>query len=278
MMKKILLGFFMLSSMINFAQENSFEFHEYKNKGKFFAYWGWNRETYSNSDITFKGNDYHFTLNDVAAREKVKPFALDPYLHPLKITIPQTNVRLGYFFKENYSVSIGVDHMKYVMYNNRIGTITGTINTGGDFDGVYDHDKILVSEDFLTFEHTDGLNYVNVEVDRFDNIDEFLNFRVRGIDIAITEGIGVGMLYPKTNTKLLGKERYDDFTLAGWGASAHVGINITFFKHFFVQSNVKFGYIDMNNIRTTKSSDDSASQHFTFLERSILFGGRFRLF
>ncbi|PCI35239.1 MAG: hypothetical protein COB60_03940 [Flavobacteriaceae bacterium] len=277
-MKKILLGFFMIFSITSIAQESGFEFQEYKNKGKFFAYWGWNRENYSTSDISFKGDNYNFTLKDVAAHEKVKPFALDPYLHPLKITIPQTNLRIGYFFKENYSVSVGVDHMKYVMYNNRIGNITGTINTGGDFDGIYTNDEILVSEDFLTFEYTDGLNYINVEVDRFDNIDKFLNFKVRGIDIAVTEGIGVGLMYPKSNTKILGKERYDDFNVAGWGMSAHVGINITAFKHFFIQSNLKVGYIDMDNIRTTKNTNDSASQHFTFIERSILFGGRFRLF
>ncbi len=277
-MKKILLGFLMLSCIGSFAQESSFEFQEYKNKGKFFAYWGWNRENYSTSDISFKGKDYEFTLSDVAAREKVKPFALDPYFHPLKITIPQTNMRIGYFFKENYSVSIGVDHMKYVMYNNRMGTITGTINTGGKYDGVYKNDKILVSEDFLTFEHTDGLNYINVEVDRFDNIDKFLNFKVRGIDIAVTEGLGVGLMYPRSNTKILGKERYDQFNVAGWGASGHVGLNITVFKYFFIQGNYKVGYIDMDNIRTTNSTDDSASQHFTFVERSFLFGARFKLF
>ncbi|PCH76162.1 MAG: hypothetical protein COB98_07055 [Flavobacteriaceae bacterium] len=268
----------MLSSVLSVAQDTAFEFQEYKNKGKFFAYWGWNRVEYSKSDISFKGDNYNFTLKDVAAKDKVKAFALDPYFHPLKITIPQTNMRIGYFFTENYSVSIGVDHMKYVMYNNRMGTITGAINTGGAFDGIYENDQLLVSEDFLTFEHTDGLNYVNVEIDRFDSIDEFLNFRVRGIDLAITEGIGLGLMYPKTNTKLLGKERHDDFNVAGWGASAHLGINITIFTHFFIQSNIKVGYINMNNIRTTNDRRDSASQHVTFVERTILFGGRFCLF
>lgn len=277
-MKKILLGFFMLCFVVVMAQESTFEFQEYKNKGKFFAYWGWNRANYSNSDIHFKGDDYNFTLKNVAAKDKAKPFSFGVYLNPLKMTIPQTNMRIGYFFKENYTVSIGVDHMKYVMQDNRIGTITGTILTGGEFDGLYDNDKILLSEEFLTFEHTDGLNYINVEIDRFDNIDEFLNFRLRGIDIAITEGIGVGLIYPKTNTKLLGKDRYDDFNIAGWGVSAHLGVNITFFKYFFIQSNIKVGYIDMNTIRTTNDTADTASQHFSFAERSILFGGRFRLF
>ena len=73
-------------------------------------------------------------------------------------------------------------------------------------------------------------------------------------------------------------ERYDDFNVAGWGVSASVGINITFLKHFFVQSDFKYGYINMPNIRTTKNEIDSASQNFTFFERTLVFGGRFSIF
>ena len=167
--------------------------------------------------------------------------------------------------------------MKYVMRNNQTVNIDGTINVGGDFDGTYDNDNIVLTEDFLLFEHTDGLNYVNVEVSRFDNLDNWLKFPVKNIDINLTEGVGIGVLYPKTNTTLLGKERYDEFHVSGYGISAHVGLNITFFKHFFIQSNVKVGYINMKDIRTTASTRDSASQHFTFFENMYVFGWKFNL-
>lgn len=269
----------MLATSVVFSQEES-TFTDYKdvksNKGKLFVYWGWNRSNYSRSDIKFKGNDYNFTLKDVKARDKPKPFGVY-YFKPDEVTIPQTNFRVGYFFHENYNVAIGVDHMKYVMRNNQTVKINGSINTGGDFDGVYNGDDIVLTEDFLTFEHTDGLNYVNVEVSRFDNLDNWLKFPIKNIDINLTEGVGVGLLYPKTNTKLLGKERYDEFHVSGYGMSVHAGLNITFFKHFFIQSNIKYGYINMSDIRTTDSKNDSAEQHFTFFESMYVFGAKFNL-
>jgi len=280
-MKKFVLAILLLGSIYTYSQEvvklQDINYNDAgSNKGTFFAYWGWNRDHYSTSDITFKGSNYNFTLNNVKADDKPKPFGIY-FLKPSELTIPQTNFRIGYFFKENYTVSIGLDHMKYVMRNNTTVKINGTINTGGIFDGVYNNDDIVLTKDFILFEHTDGLNYINTEVSRFDNLDNWLKFSIKNIDINLTEGIGVGLLYPKTNATLLGKERHDDFHISGYGVSAHVGLNLTFFKHFFIQSNFKAGYINMQDIRTTKSSSDSASQHFTFIENMYVFGARFGL-
>lgn len=96
------------------------------NKGKFYVYWGWNRGTYSNSDIRFKGDNYDFTLSNVTANDRPTEFGFNPYFRIDRITIPQTNYRIGYFFKENYTISIGVDHMKYVMNNDQNVKINGT--------------------------------------------------------------------------------------------------------------------------------------------------------
>ena len=136
---------------------------------------------------------------------------------------------------------------------------------------------IYLDEDFLTFEHTDGLNYITVEVNRFDTVDNWIGFSVKNIDINLTEGIGVGVLYPKTNTQILGNERYDEFHVAGFGMSAHLGLDVTFFKYFFIQYNFKAGYINMQDIRTTANKVDSAAQHFTFFENMWVFGGKFSL-
>lgn len=250
------------------------------NKGKFYVYWGWNRGTFSKSDIHFKGDNYDFTLSNVVASDRPTRFGFDPYFKLDRITIPQTNVRIGYFFKENYTVSIGVDHMKYVVasYPYQSVKINGQINTGGKYDKVYSNEDIFLKLDFLQFEHTDGLNYVNVEVKRFDDFSHVFGLNSNDFQINLTEGVGAGFLFPKSNVKLLNNERYDEFHVAGWGISASVGLNITFLKHFFIQSDLKAGYINMPNIRTTKSTKDSASQSFSFIENTIVFGGRFRLF
>ena len=277
-MKYFLVAITLLIATTTFSQEDKkTDFRDVKsNKGKMFAYWGWNRGHFSKSDITFKGENYNFTLSDVNSKDKPKPFGIY-YFKLDEVTIPQTNFRIGYFFKENYTVSLGVDHMKYVMTNDKTVKINGEINTGDSFDGTYNNDEIVLTKDFLKFEHTDGLNYVNVEVSRFDNLDNWLKFPVKNIDINLTEGVGVGLLYPKTNTTLLGKERYDEFHVSGYGVSAHVGLNLTFFKYFFIQSNLKVGYINMKDIRTTANKKDSASQHFTFLENMYVFGAKFNL-
>ncbi len=42
-------------------------------KGTFYVYWGWNRSLYTNSDISFQGPNYDFTLEKVAAADRPSP-------------------------------------------------------------------------------------------------------------------------------------------------------------------------------------------------------------
>jgi hypothetical protein len=252
------------------------------NKGKMYVFWGGNRESFSKSDIHFKGPDYDFTLYNVMANDKPKGWQLD-YVNPSRMTIPQTNLRIGYFINDHYNISIGLDHMKYVMIQNQNVEIAGVVGASyPDYAGVYlpsgNHTIDMTDGTFLKFEHTDGLNYINTEFSRVDDVSKI--FKIRNTDkfqVNITEGIGTGILYPKTNATLLGKERHDDFHVSGFGISAKVGLNLTFFKYFFFQAEMKGGYINMNDIRTTKDPADKASQHFLFLQRIIAFGGIFKI-
>ncbi len=263
-----------VSAQKNTANPDKFTAH---NKGKLYVFWGGNRETYTTSDIHFKGADYNFTLYDVTARDKPKGWHID-YINPARMTIPQTNLRIGYFVNDHYNVSIGFDHMKYVMIQNQVVNITGSLNAGTPFDGAYNNEPLTLTADFLTFEHTDGLNYVNTEFSRVDDISKIIKIRNTDVfQLSVTEGIGAGFLFPRTNAMLLSKERHDEFNVAGYGISAKAGLNLTFFKHLFIQAELKGGYIDMNNIRTTHSPSDKASQHFYFLQRIIAFGGIFNL-
>lgn len=268
-MKKILFACAMNLIAFNIVHaQNEEQTEQINRKGDLYVYWGWNRSWFTDSNITFNGNDYDFTLDKVRAFDRQSSFAYDPYLKPGKITIPQYNVKVGYFFHHNYSISIGTDHMKYVMRQDQPVKISGHIeNSGTEFDGIYDNDNIVLTEEFLTFEHTDGLNYVNAELRRHDEI-----FSWNKVKISVNEGIGLGVLFPKTNTKLLDNERYDQFHVSGYGVSGVVALNVNLFKYFFVQSDFKGGFINMPNIRTTMSTSDSASQHFFFAQWNILFG------
>lgn len=252
------------------------------NKGKFFVYWGWNRGHYSKSDIHFQGDDYDFTIHDARAHDKPLKVSYHDYLQPDRITIPQTNVRVGYFISDHYNISLGIDHMKYVMTSGQTASVSGYIDVDGPqgvlYNGNYSHSPTQIDDDFVHLEHTDGLNYVNIEFSRYDDLGKLLGWvwNTDIIQVNLTEGIGVGALVPKTNATILNRKRHDKFHLSGFGISGKGGINLTFLKYFFIQGDIKGGYIDMPDIRTTYSKSDKASQHFFFVENSIILGGIFK--
>ncbi len=283
-MKKIVSLLIALLSLTSLAQTENLvdltiqsEKYTAHNKGKFFFYWGGNRAYYSTSDIRFTGADYDFTLENATAHDRPKGYHID-YINPSKMTIPQTNFRMGYFLNDHYNISIGWDHMKYVMSQNKVVSYSGNYPNEGTFDESLPGNEVLLTDKFLTFEHTDGLNYIHVEITRVDDISKWFNLpNTDKFQINLSEGFGAGVILPKTNTKLFAKERYDEFHLSGFGISAKAGLTFTFYKHFFIQTELKTGYIEMNDIRTTYSKADKAQQNFWFLQSTIAFGGIFKI-
>lgn len=274
----ILTIFALLLTFPILAQEAAPKVDETSNKGKLYVFWGWNRGWYSNSDIHFKGDNYDFTLKDVEAKDRQSPFSFGLYFKPSTITIPQTNFRVGYFINDKYDISFAVDHMKYVMVQNQQTEITGDINDGTAFDGTYTNEEIMLTQNFLIFEHTDGLNYLNVEITRNDNVLKFLNVTMNPdkFQLDLLFGAGIGGLLPKSNVTLWNNQRHDDFHLAGYGIGVKTGLNATFFKHFFIRSEYKAGFIHMPDIRTSPDPSDKASQHFTFTQLNFNIGVAFK--
>lgn len=260
--------FFVLMPFMGFAQ-TGLPVNQSISKGKMYFYWGYNRGWFTDSDIHFKGSNYNFILKDVVAKDRQTKFGVDPYFKLNKITIPQYNFRIGYYLTEKWDVSFGIDHMKYVMKQDQIVDIDGYIHdTQSNYNADYFHEDIQLTGDFLKFEHTDGLNYVNIEVRHSDLLFDF-----NKVKISLHEGVGVGFLYPRTNTTLLGQQRHDDFHIAGYGVSGVVGARIAFFNMFFVQSEYKGGYINLPDIETTYSKSDKAYQTFFFSQLNVVFGG-----
>ena len=257
---------FCLSSI--YSQENTSKV----NNNNFYMYWGWNRSWYTDSDINFSGKNYDFTLMNIQAKDRQTDFAIDPYFNPVKFTIPQYNFRIGYQLNKNLDFSFGIDHMKYVVEQNQQSIINGSININSSYDRNYSNDSLFLTEDFLKFEHTDGLNYVNFEIRNSGSIVKFKNWHIQHI-----EGLGLGIMIPKTNTTLMGMERHDNFHLSGYGFGGIVGLKFLFKEKYFIQIESKSGFIHMPNVRTTNFKIDRANQHFFFIQQNIVFGGFFSL-
>jgi hypothetical protein len=249
------------------AQSNQFK------KGNFYFFWGYNRAHYSVSNIHFEGENYDITLSHVRANDRQSKLGVDPYLKIDQITIPQYNYRLGYMLNDHYNISLGFDHMKYVVSQDQNVHVNGYIyNSGTAYDGEYVNREIKLKSDFLEFEHTDGLNYINSELTRTDALYSYKKWTLSGLG-----GLGIGVMFPRTRAVVLSKDVNDEWHFSGFGTSAHIGLNVLYGKHFFLQGKLKAGYINMPNIVTNSNRNDKADQHFSFLQTNVVLGYKFDL-
>ncbi len=79
-------------------------------------------------------------------------------------------------------------------------------------------------------------------------------------------------MYPRTGSTLLNFDRVDDWHWSGFGIAAKLGVNITLFKYFFIQGEIKAGYINMPWTKSAKFSKSSADQEIGFLQENLLIG------
>jgi hypothetical protein len=243
---------------------------ELKSPKKWSIEWGWNRSNYSNSDIHFSGADHDFTLKNVAATDMQTDASwaniFGIFLRPSEVTIPQTNARLAYRYDEDTVLALNLDHMKYVMVQDQSVPISGTIN------GQPQSGNQVLTNNFLTYEHTDGLNIISFEYEKQRTVNLFgprFPTKVFGL-------VGLGIVVPKSNVTLgvVGRTRNDEFHMAGYSAGIGAGLEMDVYKDFFVRTAFKMGYVDLPDVLTS-SKGDKASQHFTYNEWLVAFGWRF---
>lgn len=235
-----------------------------------FANWGYNRAQYSASNIHFNGPGYDFILHDVAAADQPKPFSFAVYLDPRDLSLPQYNYRVGWFLNDHWSFSVGMDHMKYVMTQDQSVRITGTISSARSqqYAGSEEH-QVTLSEDFLIFEHTDGLNLVSADADHYDRLWDSPSGKHA---LFLTEGASLGPVIPRSDVRLFGEGINNRFHLAGYGAGAQIGLMAVFWDRMLLRAAVKGGYIELPDVLTTGTSEDRARQRFWFVQEYAVLG------
>jgi len=234
--------------------------------------WGWNNESYSKSDIHFKGIDHQFTLHDVHATDTQKTLTpqtlFNTYLNPGKITIPQTTARIAYQLNSETSLALNLDHMKYVVSDAQTVSASGqylqkTYSSSG---------HQYLSPTFMHYEHTDGLNVVTLEYEKKYPIHQLIG-HLNGHFFAL---VGAGIVIPKSNVTMtmLGQVRNDKFHLSGTNLDVAVGLEIDFSKDYFARTSYKVGRVNLSDV-VTSARQDKASQKIHYQEASLTFGLRF---
>ncbi len=227
-------------------------------KGTLFGYWGYNRSVYTKSDINFISNNYDFTLKGASASDNPEKFDPSIYFNINKITIPQFNARIGYYFKNHWAISLGYDHMKYLLNDNNEVLLDGTIAPGIDanWSGTYSNLPVVTNRKQFHYENSDGLNYMRLELTR---TDQWYETRKKNRWFALSSNVGVssGFLLSFNDFRFGGEHTVRTVSISGYGLSAHFNARFEFFNHVFFQSGFATGFNHQTKVKN-RPNDNSA--------------------
>jgi hypothetical protein len=270
-MKKILL--FCLSAIF-LAQANAQDTEKVPIKSNFwqnhafYGSWGYNREGYTPSDLHFYSPDeYDFVVHDAIASDRPTFNAiLDS---PLDVTIPQYNFRLGMFLNNDrtQAIEINFDHTKYVVNDWQTARVTGTI-----FGKTVDEMRVLDPQNFLHFEHTNGANFLQINYVRQWSL---LQNKAKSRNLLTAIGkIGAGIVIPKTDVTMWGKELDNEFHVAGYTAALEAGVRYYPFRRFFLEPTIKGGFVNYTDVLTIGKG--RANHSFWYIEGIVSAGYEWR--
>lgn len=276
-MKKVLfLLSFLMPLLFCFNTKTIAQDLDQTEKGGFYFYWGYNRSAYTESDLHLVGRGYDFTMKDLSASDNYEKLSMT-YLDPKKITIPQFNLRLGYFFKDNWALTVGYDHMKYLMNHPQDIILDGTIEPGVSdlWSGEYDNELTTSNYDDIHYENSDGLNYIRFELARyFDLLSLGKNnwFRVRA-----QAAVSTGIILSFNDLNFANQFDRKTISVSGYGLSLHPGLRLEFFNHVFLQANLSGGFIHQVKVRTRPNDKGSyAKQRFGYMAGELVLGYAWR--
>ena len=234
--------------------------------------WGYNAESYTNSNIHFKmSNGDDFMLHHAKAHDKGNYD--DIIKEPGQITIPQYNYRIGFYLNKNFtkSLEINFDHAKYVVTDGQTVHVTGTI-AGQHVDG----DSVLNPQTFLHYEHTDGANWLHINYAEQKILAEN-KAKTRSL-LTLIYKAGAGINIPRTDFTYHGDRLNNNFHVAGYNFGVEGGFRLYMARNFFFETTAKTGYVRYVDAlaNTTTAKGNRATQGFSYIEGIATLGYQFR--
>jgi hypothetical protein len=275
------LNIVILLSVLVFGQNSFGQNYSYKKKfgtqkNAMYFYWGYNRAAFTRSDIHFVGEDYDFTIIKAAAKDRPAS-EFKTYVTPSTLTVPQFNVRVGWYYKHRWDWSIGYDHMKYVMRDWQQVYINGYIdpNSNSELNGEFTNEdgKLFIDPDFIHYENTNGLNYISVQL---NNTAPMYKTNDRKFAVQRRVGGGIGPVITQTDFVWDSEQYHSGMKLGGWGISAHMGVRFDFFNRFFIENTFSGGFIHLPRnatiVRGNTRDNDYANHKFVYGQWQITAG------
>lgn len=242
-------------------------------KGSFYVYWGYNRSAFTKSSLRCIGRGYDFTMKNLKASDNPERFNPNVYFNPKLVTIPQFNVRAGYFFRDNWSLSLGYDHMKYVMDDDQLINLYGHIDDGisDQWSGDYNGETMRTSDKFIHYENSDGLNYMRLELCRYFKLASLGDNNWLRVNTQL--GVSSGFILSFNDFNFGNQFDRKTVSISGYGISLTSGFRFDFFNRFFLQTNIVGGMIHQTKVKTRPDDDYShAKQIFGFASSETVLG------
>lgn len=234
-------------------------------KGIIYTAIGFHRVFFTKSNIHFHDNktgDYDFTLHKVKAKDD-NDFHVGKGSEP-----PQYSVRLGYYFKnqKGLGIELSFDHVKYIAIQNQKLHITGQI-----YGVKLDKDTTMVSN-LVEYEHTDGANYYMINLLKRKAL---LHSKNEKHWLSLILKPGAGIVFPRTDSRILGRHRDDNYHVSGFVIGMDGGLRYDFLKHFYFEASTKLAYAHFGDVLLY--GEGRANQHWFSLQTILIAGFQFPL-
>lgn len=235
-------------------------------QGSFYLTWGYNRDWYTQSTIHFRNtttDNYDFTF--IRAKAHDRPDLTDFYKLD-NLTVPQYDLNIGYFFNDRHDLGVELswDHLKYIVTDNQVIHVQGQIR-GHQIDK-----DTLVTPDFVHLQHTNGNNYLMLNLVKRRKLWQSKNFRLSAIG-----KVGGGPLISYTISNVLGNNDEGYFHYHGVVAALSAGLKFDLFRYFFLQTDLQGAWVDYTNTRLGADHQGLATHHFYSLQYKYAFGFNF---
>jgi hypothetical protein len=154
---------------------------------------------------------------------------------------------------------------------NQTVNISGYISPEASeaYAGDYLNKPTAVTPDFLSFEHTDGLNLLSLDLEYTLPMFSFFQNKLR---VDLNGGVGGVWMIPRTDVRVFGYGLNNNYHLAGYSMTVKAGPQIEFFKHYFLRAQTKVGYVTLPDILIHNDAPDRADQNFSFMEFYVVAG------
>ncbi len=166
--------------------------------------------------------------------------------------------------KHDLGIVVSWNQLKYVVTDNQVIHLRGTIR------GHYLDKDTLVTPDFVHLQHTNGNNYLMINLVKRQNLLNWKNFQLSAIG-----KIGAGPLISYTFQPYWEAVYPGRFRYHGLVTGASAGLRLNIYKYFFIQTDLQGAFV--NYTTTEMGADRQGRATHTFYSLQYMWAGGFNI-